>query len=256
MTRSTVVALLLGIALGAGGTFAILRVLRPEPAGKPAAPPPAAARPDGPPAAAAARENATLRARLRFLDNELRGLAGRLRKRAAAAKALAGEAAATTSLRKEVERLRDQLRTEKLVRRALEGKPYPFPADLPDRFKQPSLLRTFAEALKRAGIEGEVQSIDCNEFPCIVYGRFESKNREGAGKTLRSLLGEVRKEHRDDHLTTSLWTTMEKQGEGKARGSMFGIAVFPNDPALKKDADFRRRLRYRQSTYVDATTNP
>jgi hypothetical protein len=116
-------------------------------------------------------------------------------------------------------------------------------------------MRAFQEAFRRAGVAGEVQSIDCNEFPCIVYGAFAAKGRADTEKQFRALQDQLRETYPGDRdrLTTSLWTRSEK---GVPARNTFGMAVYPLDPQREESADFRRRLRHRQSQYVDATMKP
>jgi hypothetical protein len=250
---------LVGVLGGAGLSFAVLRLVD-DPGAPPRSPPAADAAAPAPPAPSApalAEEN--MRRSREALREEVRSLRDRLRATDEARLSGANPAAAeNTILRAEVERLRARLQTEKLVRREHEGKPFEFPPDLPDRYRQDALMKTFTEAMRRAGVAGEVQSIDCNEFPCIVYGNLEAKGRSDTEAKFRALNDELRKQHpaESDQMTTSLWTSRDKKEGAEKQRSMFGFSVFPNDPKYAKDSELRRRLRHRQSQYVEAAGNP
>ncbi len=49
----------------------------------------------------------------------------------------------------------------------------PMPADLPPRLRDANLMqRTFNAAFREAGFtKGDVSTVDCSEFPCIVHGK-------------------------------------------------------------------------------------
>jgi hypothetical protein len=44
------------------------------------------------------------------------------------------------------------------------------PANLPDRFKQATLVSAVQDAIHGINPKAEVTSVDCTEYPCIVYG--------------------------------------------------------------------------------------
>ncbi len=74
------------------------------------------------------------------------------------------------ALAAENRRLRFELANERAMRQETEGRPVSAPPDLPPRFAEAELKARFEDALKAAGLAGEVLALDCAEFPCVVYG--------------------------------------------------------------------------------------
>src|SRR5258706_9350699 len=178
--------LVLGVVVGAGGALAAAMLARPgrgrvgddarplaarARTGAPravgaAAPGPAAASATADLAACRTREVAAARAQRTCVD-EARSLRAQLE--ILRAPPDAGETAREAEvrvLRKELDRARASLRGEQEERQTTEGKPIEFPKDLPERYQQPALLRSVGDALRAAGVAGEVKAVDCNEYPC------------------------------------------------------------------------------------------
>jgi hypothetical protein len=66
--------------------------------------------------------------------------------------------------------LESQLKQEKSKAEAITGKPLSPPSNLPDRFKQEELRKAVTAAFQHVSPQAEVTSVDCTEYPCIVYG--------------------------------------------------------------------------------------
>lgn len=253
--------LALGLVVGITGTVTLWLVLRDDgrlaalpkgatPSARSAqggAQPPAQPSP-GPPSFS--KESSELREK-KLLEKELAAL----RRRAVALSADAGEhpfAAENRVLRQELREVRAALRTEASVRKAQEGAPVPFPRELAPRYQQEEVLRAVTEALKTAALPGEVRSIDCSEYPCIVYG--ESRVREPGvlDGYLRKSADALRRSYptEQDAVSTSYWSS---SGKDPASGQgVFGVAIYPRPPEGEDDGELRRRLRFRQTQYVDS----
>ncbi len=56
-------------------------------------------------------------------------------------------------------------------RRALDGDPIPSRSDVAARFQDKPLIDAVQSAFRLTKIAGRVDTVDCGEFPCILYGR-------------------------------------------------------------------------------------
>jgi len=148
------------------------------------------------------------------------------------------------ALRAENERLRKLIATQdeelSLVANVLDdaegGKPRAFPANLPQRLTADALKDAFGTGFAEAGIDGVITSIDCSEYPCMVWGEFtfdgsklsETMNAtpsfsayQGDGKWVRSW-------GIDDH--------------GR---EAFSITLAPPSEEVERDELFDKRVRHR-----------
>lgn len=88
----------------------------------------------------------------------------------------AGVPAGTTAqLRAEVARLTKELAVERARRESVEGKPIPFPAEVPERHTEKGLMTSVRAALAEMKVSGDVTAIDCTEYPCIASVRVQGK---------------------------------------------------------------------------------
>lgn len=153
--------------------------------------------------------------------------------------------------------LRDQLKQARALhdggeaaRRAQEGEPQPFPADLPARFSEVALQKAFDAALNEAGIEGGVIQIDCGEYPCVVYGQLSSKDDMDKLRAAPSLTS-----YADDADHTSLWHSAKEKNGKKVESAYFGIAFAPKEDGAPDDEEttpaYRKRLRTRMQNTSD-----
>ncbi len=82
-------------------------------------------------------------------------------------------AGTTAQLRAEVARLTKELAVEKQRRESAEGKPIPFPADVPERHTEKGLMTSVRAALAELKLGGDVTAIDCTEYPCLASVRVQ-----------------------------------------------------------------------------------
>lgn len=82
-------------------------------------------------------------------------------------------AGTTAQLRAEVARLTKELAVEKQRRESVEGKPIPFPADVPERQTEKGLMTSVRAALAEMKLAGDVTAIDCSEYPCLASVRVQ-----------------------------------------------------------------------------------
>lgn len=122
------------------------------------------------------------------------------------------------------------------LRKAQEGEPQTkFPDDLPPRFAEASLQRSFEEALDEVGIEGGIVEIDCKEYPCIVYGQLSSRHDMDKLRDANALAA-----YKDDDNATSVWHTKKVDDDGKETELVyFGVASTPKpaDPEAHDEED-------------------
>lgn len=74
--------------------------------------------------------------------------------------------------------LQEQLAAQEKRRQAKEGTPIKARDDVSPRFSQKGLVDTFSEGFSVTDIDGRVESVDCTEYPCILFGRLQGD--EGA----------------------------------------------------------------------------
>lgn len=155
--------------------------------------------------------------------------------------------------RETIDDLRAELADERALRNETEGDPVPFPDELDDKFRSEALRQTFETALAEADLDGEVVSVDCSEFPCIVYGDVvndDDRALEHLGET------DAMQTYAGAGNNTSAWTRRERDDDGGESDPrlFFGIALLP-EAAMKDEAlraEIGKRLRFRNQQAFDA----
>ena len=101
-------------------------------------------------------------------------------------------------------------------------------------------MRTSVEAaLKQAGFPGaQVSSVDCTEYPCIVYADGVG-GRDDAAKLLKS---PALADYKDDSKFTSCTSGSTKGGPDRRS---CGISFTPKDDDAQRRSDLAKRMRYR-----------
>lgn len=174
----------------------------------------------------------------------------------AALRGLAAAAAATD----ELERLRQENRrfqTELTLLRSQQEiataatKPIPFPPGLDARYREDALRDAFNQALSEAGVTGEVTSVDCKEFPCLVHGRLTSQaGMDQANADLRKLYELAGRRYPGDNFYLS--QTEWKSPNGQEDALLFSASYYDKDLAEELRRLLERRLRDRKNQYFDA----
>lgn len=184
---------------------------------------------------------------------ELQDAAQRERRRQAAVAALASVRRGSddvAQLQIENERLRavvaaqeEELSLLDVDRRAKEGgEPRAFPADLPERFTEGPLRAAFEQAIIEAGVDASVTSIDCSEYPCMVWGRWAGDTRE-LDDTLKATPAFAA--YADDAPRVYGWGT----GDGP---EVFAVALTPRRAAdAPPDEELQRRIGHRARETFD-----
>jgi hypothetical protein len=172
--------------------------------------------------------------------------------------AAAGAAAPTCDA--QLEAARAELAVLVKRREELEGKPIPPRNDVAPRFASTGLVSTFQRGFTQSGVKGQVESVDCSEHPCILFGRLDGDEGEVAkledspafavydddvGVMLTWASGHGG--HDDDH--------HQKPGTGRekpAEVSLFAFAFYAVDEEAHGE-QFDRRIRTRTTEYWNAS---
>ncbi|MFH1810271.1 MAG: FecR domain-containing protein [Pseudomonadota bacterium] len=167
------------------------------------------------------------------------------------------------AVRGELAQVRQELVAEREMRLSVEGEARPFPDDLNPRYLEPELKRAFHEALARSGIQGEIQAIDCGEYPCVVYGEVHAGPEDGAfDRSLHSFTGALKQNYPEGSNALRVWAAQQKRdghdGAQDSTRNLFGIAVMPVDGKGPDapDQELARRLMYRNNQYLEASLDP
>lgn len=142
-------------------------------------------------------------------------------------------------LRAELTDERASLAVMKAERVEDRGEALGFPEDLPPRFSEQSLLKSFQQAFADGTVKGEVSSIDCTEYPCIVYGKVHGDTRDLMKELQKSA---AFKDYAEDRQAVSGWT------RGDDGPEEFAVVLTPkpaegDDEAERSQAG--RRVRWR-----------
>ena len=142
-------------------------------------------------------------------------------------------------LRAELTDERASLQVMKAERVEDRGEALPFPEDLPPRFSEQGLLKSFQQAFADGAVKGEVSSIDCTEYPCIVYGKVQGDTRDLMKELQKSASF---KDYAEDRQAVSGWT------RGDDGPEEFAVVLTPkpaegDDEAERSQAG--RRVRWR-----------
>lgn len=159
-------------------------------------------------------------------------------------------------LREQLAQAREALSAERADVAEREGRALPFPKELPESYRQDGLQRAFMDALSAAGIRGDVRSIDCTEFPCVVYGEaHHAADRAEAEADFKRFEAELRKAYPDkvNSMHEGVWSRSHKTDDGKAEHvSHFAISVYPSDAVDEATRnEVRKRMRHRNERYME-----
>ena len=156
----------------------------------------------------------------------------------------------TETLRTRVAELETKLEQFQKERTLAEGTPLAKPAALPERFNDAALRENVTKALKEAGIPGDVTSVDCTEYPCIVYGKAGKRGDMDKLEATASMKG-----YGADHHSTHEWGVGSKQPDGTSKDELyFGMALYPKvdgETEAQKD-EITKRLQVRQQEMWEA----
>jgi hypothetical protein len=127
----------------------------------------------------------------------------------------------------------------------LLGKPIERPKEIAERFSGSAVSRAVGEGIKQAGVIGDVEGVDCSEFPCIVFARLAG-DEEDIEEIERSAALDA---YEGDVLTLLLWATTvaeDARAHATARETgLFALAYYDEDDRAELGEDLDRRIRAR-----------
>lgn len=141
------------------------------------------------------------------------------------------------------ETLRERVRALEADRRELLGTPIRREHGDSDaeRFRGPNLSASLRAALTEEDVAGDVEGVDCSEFPCIVFARLEG-DEEDVEELERS---EALAPYASDVLTLLLWAVSADGDDGPPETALIAMAFYAvEDRAAQGDA-LDRRIRAR-----------
>ncbi|MFO0599639.1 MAG: hypothetical protein U0228_30310 [Myxococcaceae bacterium] len=147
--------------------------------------------------------------------------------------------------------LQTRVKAEREERQANEGAPLPPPDDkVEPRFSQQQLQSSLTRAFGQSGVPGGVNGVDCNEYPCLVYGRIRGSEdfmeRLEQTKALAA--------YEEDIMVALMWTVTDEaeRPAANARGvperaeqTLFTIALYPRGERARLGDVLDRRIRAR-----------
>ncbi|MBN2361220.1 MAG: hypothetical protein JXR83_17325 [Deltaproteobacteria bacterium] len=151
-----------------------------------------------------------------------------------------GAAAQVAQLRAQLRELEAQLESEQALQQEKQGTPATAPAELAARF-DPEKVRTALNAsLRELGLDGEVNAVDCGEYPCLLVGELKGKHfsREESERLGQSAA--LAGYQQDSRLS---FGTSRREGDRVV--NQFGIAIYPKHDDKQAEDNIRKRLHYR-----------
>lgn len=141
-----------------------------------------------------------------------------------------------------------QLRLAEESRALAEGIPLAPPADLEDRFKEAAVVQAFRYAARDAEFDVEIASVDCTEYPCIIYGH--TVDDEG---TLEAFLDAATNDLYKEGATRVhySWGRTRIPDSAELR-RYFGVVLYPESDALRRGEQIQRQLRFRSQQMWEA----
>jgi hypothetical protein len=142
-------------------------------------------------------------------------------------------------LRERIAKLQAELKVQQQLLQDHEGTVPKAPDGLAARFTEGPVRTAVEKALKEAGLVGaQVSSVDCTEYPCIVYAEGMG-GREDSEKLLKApALGD----YKDDGKLTSCSVMAAKAGADKR---FCALSFTPKDDTEANRAAVAKRMHYR-----------
>ncbi len=162
-------------------------------------------------------------------------------------------AAATARVRQ----LRDKIQALQAELVFQQGRPLEFPADLDDRYRRAAVVKSINEALAFAGIKAEVDTIDCNEYPCIacatlpkLYADVPDVNRDLTmlKKAARSPSVEPYKDAEKAAIVVT--RTDNEKGQQPSHATTFCQSFFAKPADARQTPEMKKRIRFRMKDLV------
>lgn len=151
--------------------------------------------------------------------------------------------------------LEQQLGSEEQKRRETEGAPIlKPPPGLPERLSQGALTAAMTLALQQSKVPGRLETIDCAEYPCILYGRIEG-DEDNLERIERA---RAFAPYRADLMTLLSWTQTDQSfarrgaNEERPERLLFAIALYTREDRTRFGDNLDRRIRVRTADLWNA----
>ncbi len=129
--------------------------------------------------------------------------------------------------------------------RQQDGAPIARPAELLERCSLATLTTAFTQAVRQSKVPARLETVDCAEFPCIVYGRIFG-DEEWMERIERA---KVLNPYDVDVMTTLLWTSTAAEqlrgSTGSRERTLVAVALYSREQLAKQGGNLDKRIRTR-----------
>ncbi|WP_156040449.1 hypothetical protein [Chondromyces apiculatus] len=155
-------------------------------------------------------------------------------------------------LQEEVRGLRAEAGDSQARIAELEGKPQPWPMQLPAGFREKALEANFQAALQKHKL-GELVDLECEEFPCIAVVKASQANPQWQEKLQAALREMSASPEYGGAVGMSMWSNETQEGDQKTRYTAVSMAP----PGTADDEEARTRTGHRaRGVLADASHAP
>lgn len=167
--------------------------------------------------------------------------------------------AENTALRDELNVLKAQTDALAYEAKQVKGEAVPFPEDLDDAYREDGMKESFLGILADMP-GGELEAIDCSEYPCLVFGSFDyDGTSDGFERSLEAFNRQLGARYDSQKHSTSMHSGgVQRNVDGeKSAKHIFGVAVTPRAGDTEESTRGRgKRVRYRLGEYMETMRNP
>lgn len=117
------------------------------------------------------------------------------------------------------------------------------------RFRQAALVEAWQQAYDETEVQGDVETVDCTEYPCIVYGSL--RRHEDLAELLRApSFGSYERDSHFDGVISRRLAPQDAEG-GPSYIHYYGSAHYPSTDDSKQRRALRRRFDERMWEMLD-----
>lgn len=165
--------------------------------------------------------------------------------------------AENTALKEELAQVRSKLSAYEEVDADRRGEPTEWPEDIDPIYKEAHMKEALLSTLKDLGLKGDLDSVDCTEFPCMAFGVVEVDGDREASAREMERFSELLKGHFPQEgvsRSNSVWSRSIKKDDGSImHQNNFGVSIYPDGfvEGEEKKA-LEKRNRFRMQSYSDS----
>ena len=166
-------------------------------------------------------------------------------------------AAENAALRQELEDVRGRLSAFERDADSRAGTPMAWPENIDPIFKEDHIKDALLTSLRDLGLNGDIESVDCAEFPCMIFGQIEIDGYNVvSAQEMKKFSEAVRSKFPKEGVsqTESVWGKSIPDNKGGTKHkNHFGVSFYPDD-AVTDDTkkDFQKRSRYRMQAFSES----